>query len=68
MLTVARSPATVDDLARLWEHDHAKPNRAYVTRPDPEYSALLERIRLLEQENSILQRQVQLLSDLAVMD
>ncbi len=68
MLTVAQSPATVDDLARLWEHDQIKSVRARATRPDPEYMALLERLQLLEQENAVLQRQVQLLSDLAVMD
>ena len=68
MLTIARSPSTVDDLVRLWEHDQVKYARTRVTRPDPEYLALSERIRLLEQENAVLQRQVQLLSDLAILD
>lgn len=68
MLAINPSHATAKDLMRLWEQDGIKATRGCTTHTDTEYMALLERVRLLEQENSVLQRQVQLLQDLAVLD
>ena len=68
MLAINPSRATAKELMRLGEQDSIKTTRGRTTRTDAEYTALLERVRLLEQENAVLQRQVQLLQDLAVLD
>ena len=68
MLATNQSRATAKELMRLWEQDSIKTTRGRTTCTDAEYTALLERVRLLEQENAVLQRQVQLLQDLAVLD
>jgi len=68
MLTLFQSSPSVDELARLWVQDQARTGPIRPVQSDLDPAALVERIRLLEQENSILQRQVRLLSDLAVMD
>jgi hypothetical protein len=68
MLTINQTRATAKDLMQLWEQDGVKAARERTPHTDVEYSALLERIRLLEQENAVLQRQVQLLQNLAVLD
>jgi hypothetical protein len=68
MLAINQPQATANELMRLWEQDGLQAVRGRPLCTDVEYSALLERVRLLEQENAVLQRQVQLLQDLAVLD
>jgi hypothetical protein len=68
MLAINQSQATAKELMRLWEQDGLQAVQGRPLRTDVEYSALLERVRLLEQENAVLQRQVLLLQDLAVLD
>jgi len=68
MLAINQPQATANELMRLWEQDGLQAVRGHSLRTDIEYSALLERVRLLEQENAVLQRQVQLLQELAVLD
>ena len=68
MLAINQPQATAKELMRLWEQDGIKATRRFTIHTDAEYVALLERVRLLEQENAVLQRQVQLLQDLAVLD
>jgi len=68
MFAMNQSHATAQELMQLWEQDGIKAARGRIIRTDTEYTALLERVRLLEQENAVLQRQVQLLQELAVLD
>ena len=68
MLATSQPQATANELMRLWEQDGLQAVRGRPLRTDVEYSALLERVRLLEQENAVLQRQVQLFRDLAALD
>ena len=68
MLATSQPQATANELMRLWEQDGLQAVRGRPLRTDIEYSALLERVRLLEQENAVLQRQVQLFRDLAALD
>jgi hypothetical protein len=68
MLAINQPQATANELMQLWEQDGIKATRRLTIHTDTEYVALLERVRLLEQENAVLQRQVQLLQDLAVLD
>jgi hypothetical protein len=68
MLATSQPQATANELMRLWEQDGLQAVRGRPLRTDIEYSALLERVQLLEQENAVLQRQVQLFRDLAALD
>ena len=68
MLATSQPQATANELMRLWEQDGLQAMRGRPLRTEVEYSALLERVRLLEQENVVLQRQVQLFRDLAALD
>ncbi len=68
MLAINQSQATAKELMQLWERDGIKATRRLTIHTDNEYAAMLERVRLLEQENAVLQRQVQLLQDLAILD
>jgi hypothetical protein len=68
MLATGQPQATANELMRLWEQDGLQTVRGRPLRTDIEYSALLERVHLLEQENAVLQRQVQLFRDLAALD
>ena len=68
MLAINQPQATANELMQLWEQDGIKATRRLTIHTDTEYVALLERVRLLEQENAVLQRQVQLLQELAVLD
>ena len=68
MLAINQPQATANELMQLWEQDGIKATRRLTIHTDTEYMALLERVRLLEQENAVLQRQVQLLQDLALLD
>ncbi len=68
MLAINQPQATANELMRLWEQDGLQAVRGRPLRTDIEYSALLERVRLIEQENAVLQRQVQLFRDLAALD
>jgi hypothetical protein len=68
MLATSQPQATANELMRLWEQDGLQAVCGRPLRADIEYSALLERVQLLEQENAVLQRQVQLFRDLAALD
>jgi len=68
MLATSQPQATANELMRLWEQDGLQAMHGRPLRTEVEYSALLERVRLLEQENVVLQRQVQLFRDLAALD
>ncbi len=68
MLAIQQPPATVQDLMRLLEHDSLRAVPGRTSRLPADYAALLERVRLLEEENAVLQRQVQLFQELAVLD